>query len=199
MAKNGANKGFLLVTMQPPPMLEEEFNAWYDTEHVPERLAVPGVLTALRFVCIDGHPRYLAMYDLENYDVMTSPAYLKVAHDKSSPWTKRVTSRVKVWRSAGSQIYPGTAVTKPSARVQLVRFRGMKAAEENAIVDGVKVTCADRPEVNQARVLAFDTGTAGIVYMAFVELNRPSPGIADLKAFGAQAAKVDLVNWYAPY
>ena len=93
------NKGFLLVTMQPPPALEEEFNAWYDTEHIPERLAVPGILTALRFVCINGgHPRYLAMYDLESLDVMTSPAYLKVAHDKSSPWTKRVTSRVKVWR-----------------------------------------------------------------------------------------------------
>ena len=199
MVNKSANKGFLLVTMQPPPMLEEEFNAWYDTEHVPERLAVPGILTALRFVCIDGHPRYLAMYDLENHDVMTSPAYLKVAHDKSSPWTKRVTSRVKVWRSAGTQIYPGSAITKPSARVQLLRFRGIAAAAEREIVDGVKAATADRPDINQARVLAFDTGAAGIDYMAFVELNRASPGIADFKAFGAHAGKVDLVNWYAPY
>ena len=86
-------KGFLLVTMQPPPALEDEFNAWYDTEHIPERLAVPGIETALRFVCTDGHPRYLAMYDLANFEVMSSPDYLKVAFDKSSPWTKRVTSR----------------------------------------------------------------------------------------------------------
>ena len=193
------NKGFLLVTMQPPPMLEEEFNAWYDTEHIPERLAVPGILTALRFVCIEGgHPRYLAMYDLESFDVMTSPAYLKVAHDKSSPWTKRVTSRVKVWRSAGHQVFPGTAVTKPCARVQLVRFRGLKAAAETEIVAGVKAACEGRSEINQARVLAFDTGTAGIDYMAFVEFNRPA-GIHDYKSFGANAARIDLVNWYAPY
>ena len=195
-----ANKGFLLVTMQPPPMLEEEFNAWYDTEHIPERLAVPGILTALRFVCIEGgHPRYLAMYDLESFDVMNSPAYLKVAHDKSSPWTKRVTSRVRVWRSAGHQVFPGTALTKPCARVQLVRFRGMKASAEPGIVSGVKAACAGRPEVNQARVLAFDTSIAGTDYMAFVELSWPSPGIADLKTFAEHAANIDLVNWYAPY
>src|SRR5215813_11634719 len=59
-----ADKGFLLVTMEPPPAFEEEFNAWYDTEHLPERLALPGFETARRFVCISGHPRYLAMYDL---------------------------------------------------------------------------------------------------------------------------------------
>ena len=193
------NKGFLLVTMQPPPMLEDEFNAWYDTEHIPERLAVPGILTALRFVCIEGgHPRYLAMYDLESLDVMTSTAYLEVAHDKSSPWTKRVTSRVKVWRSAGVQVYPGTGVTKPCARVQLVRFRGLKDPAERDIVAGVEAACEGRTEINQARVLAYDTGTAGIDYMAFIELNRPS-GIQDFKAFGEHAGKIDLVNWYAPY
>lgn len=141
------NKGFLLVTMQPPPALEEEFNAWYDTEHIPERLAVPGILTALRFVCIDGHPRYLAMYDLESLEVMNSPAYLAVAHDKSSPWTKRVTSRVKVWRSAGHQIAPGNAITKPCARVLLLRFRGLKAAAEGAIVAGSKAAFEGRSEV----------------------------------------------------
>ena len=196
-AKKG--DGLLMVYSEVPAKHEDEYNAWYDTEHIPERLAVPGILTALRFVCIEGgHPRYLAMYDLESFDVMNSPAYLEVAHDKSSPWTKRVTSRVKVWRSAGHQVYPGTGVTKPSVRVQLVRFRGLKPAAEQDIVEGVKVACAGRPDINQARVLAFDTGTAGIDYMVFIELNRPA-GIHDFKAFGEHTGKIDLVNWYAPY
>ena len=30
-----ADKGFLLVMMHAPPAFEEEFNAWYDTEHLP--------------------------------------------------------------------------------------------------------------------------------------------------------------------
>jgi len=80
-----ADKGFLLVTMQPPPAFEEEFNAWYDTEHLPERLAVPGFETALRFVCVSGHPRYLAMYDLTDPQVLDSPEYLKVALGNSTP------------------------------------------------------------------------------------------------------------------
>lgn len=51
--------------VQPPSMIEEEFNARYDTEHVPERLAVPGVETAVRFSSTTGAaPKYLAMYDL---------------------------------------------------------------------------------------------------------------------------------------
>ena len=51
------HKGFLLVTMQPPPAFEEEFNAWYDNEHIPERLGVPGILTARRYVSAGGHPK----------------------------------------------------------------------------------------------------------------------------------------------
>jgi hypothetical protein len=75
------NKGFLLVLMQPPPTMEDEFNAWYDTEHIAERLAVPGFETALRYVCTDGAPLYLALYDLASQNVLNSPAYLKVGFD----------------------------------------------------------------------------------------------------------------------
>ena len=67
--------GFLLVLMQPPANVEEEFNAWYDSEHVPERLSVPGVLTAIRFSTVSAAtPRYLAMYDLESEEVLDSEA-----------------------------------------------------------------------------------------------------------------------------
>ncbi len=194
-----ANKGFLLVMMQPPPAFEEEFNAWYDSEHVPERLAVPGILTALRYVCLDGHPRYLAMYDLETFGVLETPAYLKVAYDRSSPWTKRVTGRVKVWRSAGNQIYPGMQVTRPSARVHIVRLRGQAAAAEREIVAGVRACYEGRAEVQQLRVLAFDTGAAGIDYMAFAELNTTLASPIDLKPLGERGQRVDLVNTYAPY
>ena len=34
------NQGLLLATMEPMPGFEEEFNDWYDTEHVPERVGV---------------------------------------------------------------------------------------------------------------------------------------------------------------
>jgi hypothetical protein len=194
-----AEKGFLLVMMQCPPMLEEEFNAWYDTEHLPERLSVPGVETALRFVCLDGHPHYLAMYDLEKHEVLETPAYMKVAYDQSSPWTKRATSRVRVTRTSGNQIYPGNVITKRPARVTLVRYRGLNKEAGREIVAAVRRAFEDRPETTQVRVLAHDTGAGGIDYMAFVEAKAPFSDKIDVKSLGPHAGAIDLVNTYAPY
>ena len=197
-----AARGFLLVLMQPPPALEDEFNAWYDTEHIPERAAVPGFTSALRFVCIEGHPRYLAMYDLDNFAVLETAAYKRVAFDNSSPWTKRVTSRVRIYRSAGDQIYAGASgsgLTGRAARVRLLRFRGLKPSDGKAIVAGVRAQFEDLPEVSQVRVLAHATGTGGIDFLGFVEARAPITGALDAKAFGAHASALDLVNTYAPY
>ena len=38
--------GLLMVYTDVPDDVEEEFNRWYDEEHIPERLAIPGVLSA---------------------------------------------------------------------------------------------------------------------------------------------------------
>ena len=192
-------KGFLLVLMQPPPTLEEEFNAWYDTEHIPERAAVPGIRSALRFVCLDGHPRYLAMYDLDHFGVLESEAYLRVAYDRSSPWTKRVTSRVTIYRSAGEQIHAASGVTGRCARLQLLRFRGLKAADGKAVIAAVRAQFEGQAEVTQTRILAYDTGRAGIDYLGLVEARAPFTVPLDTTAFGAHAEALDLVNSYAPY
>ena len=193
-----ANKGFLLVTMHAPPAFEEEFNAWYDTEHLPERLAVPGFETALRFVCVSGHPRYLAMYDLARPEVLDSPEYRRVAFANSSPWTLRVLQRVRVYRAAGLQIYPGTALTGGSPRVQLLRFRRRPADAAEAIVAGMRANFEGRAETAQVRVLAFEDGGA-TDFLGLVEQRAPSTATLDLAAFGKHAEAIDLVNTYAPY
>ena len=48
MARKG--QGILLVYTDLSEPKREEFNAWYNTEHVPELLAIPGVLDAARYV-----------------------------------------------------------------------------------------------------------------------------------------------------
>ena len=54
-------KGLLLVMMETALTDDDEFNAWYDHEHIPERAAVPGFLSAVRYVCRSGFQRYLAV------------------------------------------------------------------------------------------------------------------------------------------
>jgi hypothetical protein len=67
-----------------PPDDETAFNAWYDQEHVPLRLEVPGFLTARRYrAATEDGPRYLALYDLESTDVLQCAAYLRLAHERS--------------------------------------------------------------------------------------------------------------------
>jgi hypothetical protein len=193
------NNGFLLVTMQPPPAFEEEFNAWYDSEHIPERLAVPGILTARRYVCADGHPKYLAMYDLDSHAVMQSPGYMRVGYENASPWTKRVTSRVRPWRSTGDQIWPGNQLTRGGAAVLLVRFRSVPSTAPREIVDIARRVFEPRPETLQLRVLAHETGTAGMDVMAFVEQRVPVSTGIDPASLGPLADCIDLFNSYRPY
>src|SRR5687767_8126251 len=124
------NKGILLVTMEPPAAIEDEFNDWYDSEHVPERLSVPGFETALRFVCIDGWPRYLALYDLAYPEVLTEDAYKRISNPYT-PWTRRLQSKVRgQYRLTGPQVYPGDAISGTCARLTLLRFRQVAATAE---------------------------------------------------------------------
>ena len=52
------------------------FNRWYNEVHFPEILACPGWLGGRRYECIDGEPRFLAIYDLEDaHRPFSTPEY----------------------------------------------------------------------------------------------------------------------------
>jgi hypothetical protein len=191
-------KGFLLVLMQPPPAFEEEFNAWYDTEHVPERVGVEGFEGGRRHVCVSGHPRYMAMYDMVSEDVLETEAYRRISGDRSSPWTRRVTSRVKVYRSAGEQIYPGNEVGIATVRTFLLRFSGAPAEFGDLVIEGAKKSFADKPATVQTRVFSYVRET-GVDYIVLVGLNTTEAPALRASAFGAAAPYLDMANLYAQY
>jgi hypothetical protein len=43
-------KGILIAAMDFTACREDEFHDWYDSEHVPERLGIPGFLNAERWI-----------------------------------------------------------------------------------------------------------------------------------------------------
>jgi len=54
-----------VVSTKPVAGQETEYNRWYDTQHLPDVLAVPGVVSARRFAAeVDGETRYLALYQM---------------------------------------------------------------------------------------------------------------------------------------
>jgi hypothetical protein len=88
-APEGA-RALLLNAMNVAPEAEDDFNAWYDEEHLAALAEVPGTLAARRYRSTEpggGTHRYVAIYHLESPDVARSKAW-KAAVD--TPWTARV-------------------------------------------------------------------------------------------------------------
>ena len=101
-------KGTLIAAMNIGRAAEDEFQDWYDTEHLPERQRVPGFLVCERWIGVDDRRISLATYDLESVTVLQSPGYLAIGGENLSPWSKRVTSQVdRLMRFEGDQILPG--------------------------------------------------------------------------------------------
>ena len=68
--------GLLLAYTDPGSVPETEFHDWYDHEHGPARLTVPGFLTGYRYQAADDRtPAWLAVYDLASPAAMESAAY----------------------------------------------------------------------------------------------------------------------------
>lgn len=68
----------LSVKLDVAPDCDREFNHWYNEIHIPEVLACPGWLTARRYECLDGEPRYLALYNLEGPEALTTSEFQEV-------------------------------------------------------------------------------------------------------------------------
>ena len=68
--------GLFYVYTDPGSVGEAEFHDWYDHEHGPARLTVPGFGPAYRYRALDElKPPWLALYELDRPDVIDSPEY----------------------------------------------------------------------------------------------------------------------------
>jgi hypothetical protein len=114
-------KGLLFMAFDFSTAHEDEFHDWYDKEHVPERLRVPGFLNAERWIDEQNPKIHVATYDLDTVGVMDTQAYRAVGGANQSVWTKRVTGMCgRIMRFVGSQLLPGDEVAAAGAGALLV-------------------------------------------------------------------------------
>lgn len=114
-------KGLLFTAFDFSTAHEDEFHDWYDLEHVPERLRIPGFLNAERWIADDNPKIHVATYDLDNAAVLTTPPYRAVAGTNQSVWTKRITGMcARIMRFEGEQLVPGGLTAVPGASALLV-------------------------------------------------------------------------------
>lgn len=105
-AKRG--KGLLMIFVDIGSEHEDEFNRWYNDEHIPGRLAIPGVLNAARYTAVRGGPKYLTCYELTDARIWYSDHWQNLLNNPTE-WSQRMASRViriNYIRNLYSLIYP---------------------------------------------------------------------------------------------
>lgn len=156
------NRGLLLTLTEPPAAMEEEFNAWYDEEHLAERLAIPGFRSATRWVADvpPGSGKYLATYELDSLAVLSSPAYLARFHNQT-PWSRRCLGKAVVFkRWACEQVEPGTADPHPRAQAVIL-------AEVQHALQTRRFRAQNGERIRLCELAAPIATTAGIVYRRY--------------------------------
>ena len=87
-----------------------DFEAWYNSEHLPALVAVPGVQRALRFRrsleagnTEDRYPEYLALYDIEHPGIDGNDDWQAAVN---TPWTIRLRPHIQALWRGGYRLQP---------------------------------------------------------------------------------------------
>lgn len=136
------------------PEMRDEFQHWHTHEHFPERLSVPGFLRASRWEDAGGGEGFFILYEVRDFDVLTSAAY--VAHLNSpTPWSTKlmphhrnmVRSQCRVMHSEGGAVAGHAVTVRLSSGDGIVHtLRGLSTREG---VGGAHLLHAQVPAIAQ--------------------------------------------------
>ena len=104
MLTDAAPGGVLLSQMECPASLETEFHDWYEREHIPERIRVPGFLGAARYEVVGEGPRFLARYNMEDLSALEHPDYLKFKENPSEQ-TKKILGSATLFTRYATRLF----------------------------------------------------------------------------------------------
>jgi hypothetical protein len=191
-------KALLGVMMQPPFNLEEEFNDWYDTEHLADRVAAPGFESGRRYDSVTGGPRaYLTLYDLAHVHVLDTPEYRLVSGGNFTPWTKRLMRRIPRLRILAEQVHPGDETVATTPFVTLMRFASVQGGLHKEVVAGTTAV-GSISQVVQARAFKETIEGRANYYILVGSTARVEDQI-DVRAFEGARGSLDFVRTFVPH
>ena len=86
------------MTGDTEPDWEKEYHQWYDLEHLVERMAVRGFLSARRYINIKGEgPKQMTLYEVESPEVLEKPEYRRLFNPPTD-WSQRISQHIKLNR-----------------------------------------------------------------------------------------------------
>jgi hypothetical protein len=141
-----AGKGMLLTSMDINAADDEDFNRWYDREHLEERVAIEGFIEARRYVAHSGSPKYLCLYSTTTIEVLDSQAY-RARLANATDWSKksmarfknmiRAVARITISRGQGRGAVLGIVRLRPDAGSEAALRKVLSEKLDPGTLDGI--------------------------------------------------------------
>ena len=177
------------------PGAEAEFRQWYQTRHMPEHVACPGLRRGARYERTDGGLRYLAVYDIESAEALTTPQIRAAGAEGWGPVLHRLTGVVSRRYEHGASAEAAGRPREP----QPAGYLAVVQIETRPAVDGAAFRRWLDDEVAPQTVSAdgvrgltrYEPADGGAVQLLLVESDEPvRPGLvrmgdrmADLRTY----------------
>ncbi len=96
-------QGVLAIWNGIAPESEDDFYRWHNTEHMPERVGVPGFLRGRRYLSAARPRDFFTLYETESVETIRSEPYLARLNDPT-PWTRRVVAHFRDTMRVGCRV-----------------------------------------------------------------------------------------------
>lgn len=147
-----ARRGVVCVWNDIDNEIADEFDEWYQKDHLPDRVGTPGFRSSRRYVRVAGEGRqYLAFSELDTVAVGASPAY-RSRLGNATEWTRRImphfrrairyVSEVTVDRGLGTGAYLGAVLYERLTADQMQTARLAIEVAFDEIMKDARVTRA---------------------------------------------------------
>jgi hypothetical protein len=126
---------------------EVEFEEWFQHEHLPERIAIPGFVMGRRFEAVSVDRAYFHFYVVRSVEDLKSDAYIARVNEPT-PLTRTVMSEItkNVFRTVCRRVYRRGAMRGAAAVTVRLAGRSVEAELRTAIEELVRdraVACGE--------------------------------------------------------
>lgn len=169
-----AGQGMLITSMDVDPANEQEFNVWYDREHLAERVAIDGFLEARRWIAAAASPKYFCTYSTAKFEDLSGPAYQRALANQTEWSRKNISGFRNMVRAVGR--ITGSRGQGRGAALAVVRLRPPAGGGE-ALRERVRelLDPGMLPGIISLHLIESDPQLS----KSLTEPDKPNPGAAD--------------------
>jgi hypothetical protein len=146
--------GLLFVWTDVEEAFEDDFNRWYDREHIEERVRIPGLSAGTRYRAVGQGHRYLGLYRTDTVEIFNSAAY-RIAFESQTSWSLTNLSRMRDPMRRVCAILSETGFGT-GAWLAVLRFGSMPITEDPEAMKSVGAHAQNMDGVISTRLLIPD-------------------------------------------